>query len=358
MGAKRVHSGLAFFVCARGPRTTSRRRHGHGRGGGPSEVDPIRLQTRGYLLVVVTAIFWGFSGSLAKYLMQGAVTPLTLTLGRSVITAAVLLAYLLLRDPAALRLTRRSALWTAGFGLSLAATQVCYFSAIERLNVAAAILLEYMAPAIVVAFGWLFLSRRVTGVTLASLISVLVGSALIVEAYDLDALTLSAAGVAFGITAAFAFSTYILVGEHLQKVGMGVAAQLFYGFTITSIVLTLLAPPWRAAPEVFEVPTLALIGVVGVFGTLVPFACFFASLRYIDAGHATIVSTLEPVVAGLVSLVWFGEILSLPQLAGAALVIGAIIALQRDGSPTEAIAAPEMAVFTEGSFTQEAEPPV
>lgn len=337
---------------------TSRRRYGGGFDGGPSEVGPIRLQTRGYLLVVVTAIFWGFSGSLAKFLMQGAVTPLTLALGRSFITAVVLLTFLLLRDPGALRLTRASAMWAAGFGLSLAITQVCYFSAIERLNVAAAILLEYMAPGMVVAFGWLFLGRRVTTVTLAGLISVLVGCALVVKAYDPKALTLSAAGVAFGVTAAIAFSTYILMGEHLQKIGMGVAAQLFYGFTITSIALMSLEPPWTVTPEVFQGSTLALVGIVGVFGTLVPFACFFASLRYIDAGRATIVSTLEPVVAGVVSLVWFGEVFSVPQLLGAALVIGAIVALQRDGPGTEAIAAPEMVVYTEGAPTQETAPPV
>ncbi|MHB8870081.1 MAG: EamA family transporter [Thermoleophilia bacterium] len=321
-------------------------------------MDPIRQQTRGYLLVVVTAVFWGFSGSLAKYLMQGAITPLTLTLGRSLITAAALLVFLLVRDPGALRLTRRSAMWAAGFGLSLAITQICYFSAIERLNVAAAILLEYMAPGIVVAFGWLFLKRRVTRITLASLVSVLIGSALVVEAYDTEALSLSGVGVAFGVTAALAFSTYILIGEHLQKLSMGVAAQLFYGFTLTSIVLVLLEPPWTIAPEVYKAPTLALVGVVGVFGTLVPFACFFASLRYIDAGHATIVSTLEPVVAGLVSLVWFGEVFSVPQLIGAALVIGAIVALQRDGPATEAIAAPEFAVFTETASARETDPSV
>lgn len=309
--------------------------------------------------MVVTATLWGFSGSLAKYLMQGAITPLTLTLGRSLIAAAALFAFLLARDRAALRLSRTSALWALGFGLALAATQVCYFSAIERLNVASAILLEYLAPGIVVVFGWVFLARAATKMTAGSLISVLLGSALVVKAYDADALSLSAGGVAFGVGAAIAFATYILMGEHLQKIGVGVAAQLFYGFTVTALVLTLLEPPWTVSSEVYRGPTLALVGVVGVFGTLVPFACFFAALRYIDAGRATITSTLEPVVAGLVSLVWFGEIFSLPQLLGAVLVIGAIVALQRDGTTKEAIAAPEMVVFAEGAPApaQETAPP-
>ncbi|MHB9150468.1 MAG: EamA family transporter [Thermoleophilia bacterium] len=300
------------------------------------------------MLVVVTATFWGFSGNLAKFLMRETITPLVLTQARSLVTAAVLLAFLLVTRPSALRLTRTTILWAAGFGVSLAATQVFYFSAIERLNVAAAILLEYLAPAIVVVYSWLFLRRSVTKSTLGSLVAVLVGSALVVEAYDPHALSLSATGVAFGVGAAIAFSAYILMGEHLQKLGMGVATQLFYGFTLTTVLLMIMQPPWMAAPATFEASNLALLSLVGILGTLLPFACFFASLRYIDAGRATIVSTLEPVVAGVVAFVWFGERFAGMQLLGAALVIGAIVALQReDTAGTEVVVPLEVVGFAE-----------
>lgn len=298
--------------------------------------------------MVVTATFWGFSGNLAKFLMQATITPFVLTQARSLVTAVVLLAFLLLTRPSALRLTRTTMLWAAGFGVSLAATQLFYFSAIERLNVAAAILLEYLAPAIVVVYSWLFLRRSVTKSTLGSLVAVLVGSALVVQAYDPRALSLSATGVAFGVGAAIAFSAYILMGEHLQKLGMGVATQLFYGFTLTTVLLMIMQPPWKAAPATFEASNLALLSLVGVLGTLLPFACFFASLRYIDAGRATIVSTLEPVVAGVVAFVWFGERFAGMQFLGAALVIGAIVALQReDTAGSEVIVPLEVVGFAE-----------
>jgi drug/metabolite transporter (DMT)-like permease len=174
------------------------------------------------------------------------------------------------------------------------------------------------------------------------------GSALVVEAYDPEALSLSAAGVAFGIAAAIAFSTYILVGEHLQKLGKGVATQLFYGFTLTTVMLTALEPPWTVPAGTFDPRTLVLLLLVGVGGTLVPFACFFVSLRYIDSGRATIVSTLEPVVAGVVAFFWFGETFGPLQMLGAAMVIGAIVALQQsDSGPGEAIVPPEVMAFPE-----------
>lgn len=298
--------------------------------------------------MVVTATFWGFSGNLAKFLMKRAIDPLALTQTRSLVTATVLLVFLLVTGPSVLRLTRTTLLWAAGFGISLAATQVFYFSAIERLNVSAAILLEYLAPAVVVFYGWLFLKRSMTKSTLGSLVSVLAGAALVVKAYDPAALSLSAAGVAFGLGAAIAFSAYILVGEHLQKLGMGVATQLFYGFALTTVVLTIVQPPWRTAPQALEPSNLGLLALVGVLGTLLPFACFFASLRYIDAGRATIVSTLEPVVAGVVAFIWFGEGFASLQLLGAALIIAAIVALQRTGG-AEAIVPLEVVGFAEES---------
>lgn len=230
------------------------------------------------------------------------------------------------------------------FGVFLATVQFTYFSAIERLAVAAAILLEYLSPALVVTFGWLFLRRRVTRTTVAALVAALVGCALVVRAYDPAVFSLSATGIAFGVGAAVSFSGYILVGEHLKD-HIDVPAQLVYGFAIAALGLTLVRPPWTLPAVVLEPRNLALIAAVGIFGTLLPFACFLASFRYIDAGRATIVSTLEPVVAGVVSWVWFGEVFSGAQMLGAAFVIGAVIALQRDRPDDEAVGAPDTLVF-------------
>ncbi len=307
----------------------------------------IPLRTRGYLLVVTTATLWGFSGTLGKFLMQGAVTPVTLVLARSLITAVVLFAYLALRHPATLRLSRSTAIWVVAFGVALAVTQVFFFSAIERLNVAAAILLEYLAPALVVITAWLLQGKSISRVTIVSLITVLMGCALVVKAYDLEALSLSAAGVLFGLGAAAAFATYILIGEHLQQLGMSVSTSLFYGFSLTTILLLILQPPWKIAPETFIPSNLALLAIVGLLGTLIPFATFFAALRYIDASRATIVATLEPMVAGVLAFLWFGEILAWPQLLGGALVVGAIIGLQRERPPEEVVVPPELMAFTD-----------
>jgi probable blue pigment (indigoidine) exporter len=60
---------------------------------------------------------------------------------------------------------------------------------------------------------------------------------------------------------------------------------------------------------------------VTVFGTLLPYALYFAALARISVTHVSITSTLEPVVAGLVAFAVLGETLAPPQLAGGALFL-------------------------------------
>jgi drug/metabolite transporter (DMT)-like permease len=232
--------------------------------------------------------------------------------------------------------------WLLLFGALLGLVQFAYFAAIARIQVAAAILLEYLAPALVVAFAWLVQRRPASPTTLVALAAAVGGCALVVEAYDPAALSLSSAGIAFGLLAAATFAGYILVGEHVQT-EVPVAPRLLLGFSVGLLVLLVLQPPWRLEAAQLDTRNLVVFAVIGTVGTLLPFSAFMASLRYLDAGRATIVSTLEPVIAGFIAFVWFGETLSPPQILGAILVLGAVAALQTEG-PREAIAPPEAAV--------------
>jgi probable blue pigment (indigoidine) exporter len=65
-----------------------------------------------------------------------------------------------------------------------------------------------------------------------------------------------------------------------------------------------------------------------LFGTLLPYARYFAALARISAAHVSITSTLEPVVSGLVAFAVLGETLAPPQLAGGGLVLSGIAILQ------------------------------
>jgi hypothetical protein len=66
-------------------------------------------------------------------------------------------------------------------------------------------------------------------------------------------------------------------------------------------------------------------------GTLLPFVCMVAALRLIPAPRAAVVATLEPVLAAVFAWVFHDEVLAVPQLAGGAVVLAAVVWSRRTG---------------------------
>ena len=71
-----------------------------------------------------------------------------------------------------------------------------------------------------------------------------------------------------------------------------------------------------------------LILFVGLFGTVLPFGLYNEGIKRINATHASITATLEPVMAGVISYVFLGEVMEVWQIIGAALVLATILLLQ------------------------------
>jgi drug/metabolite transporter (DMT)-like permease len=105
--------------------------------------------------------------------------------------------------------------------------------------------------------------------------------------------------------------------------GFGAGSLLWAGFDIA----TGTAPPgdWRIW---------AVMGLLGLIGTLLPHGLFLMALRTIRPSSAGIIGTAEPVFAGVIAYLAFGDRLQPLQLMGAAIVIAGIITVQTDtGEP-------------------------
>jgi drug/metabolite transporter (DMT)-like permease len=75
-------------------------------------------------------------------------------------------------------------------------------------------------------------------------------------------------------------------------------------------------------------PVWALVGFIVVVGTMITFSLLTGSLRHISATRASIVATLEPLVATVVAWAWLGESFGPTQLVGGAVVIAGILVAQ------------------------------
>ena len=283
---------------------------------------------RGYLYVILAAVLWGVSGSAAKFLFNSGVSPFQLVQLRLTITALGLLIWLSLRNPALLRIARRdiwyfALLGTAGVG----ACQFTYLYAISKINVAAAILLQYLAPSLIALHAVVITRDRLSLSTVMALAGATAGCYLVVGAYNLELLSMNLTGVVSGILSAVAFAWYSIHGEYGMR-RYSPWTVLFYAILFAAMMWNLLHPPLEAFFHRYTAIEWGWILYIGVMGTLLPFSLYLEGVNLIRSTRASITAILEPITAGVIAFFFLNERMHTLQILGGFLVIASIILLQ------------------------------
>jgi drug/metabolite transporter (DMT)-like permease len=281
---------------------------------------------------LASAAAFGAMGVFGKLAYEEGATVGTLLATRFVLAAALF--WLLLacagRAGELRALSRRDAGIALGLGaVGYGAQAGGYFAALARLDASLLSLLVYTFPVMVtataVALGRERASLRTgTALALAStgLVLVLAGAA----AGALDLL-----GTLLGLGTAVVYSAYILTSEGVaRRVGpLALGALVCTGAALTLTLAGVAGgdlEPGRVSAAGFAwLSGLAVVSTVGAVGL------FFAGLRRVGPTAASILSTLEPVVTVALAFVAVGESLGPAQLAGAALVLSAVLAVRTPG---------------------------
>jgi len=293
-----------------------------------------RHPARGYLLALVAAAGWALGGLTAKWLFVSTGTTVdaaTLSGARAVLATLMLVGYLAAFRRGELKVKARDLPFLIAFGVfGLAAVHFTYFATIQLTSVPTAILLEYLAPILVLAVSVVLLGEKLTWALPAGVILSVAGCALMVGAIGGEGLNISPKGLAWGLSSAFFFALYTLLGKYaaprftpwtLLTYGLGSAAVFWLVWLGgPGPIVTLLSDPRR----------LVAVTVMALLSTVVPFGAYLMALHHIDATKASITATLEPVLAGIGTYLIpaLYAPLTVLQLAGGALVIAAVVTAQ------------------------------
>lgn len=282
----------------------------------------------GYLYAILAAILWGVSGSSAKFLFHNGVTPFQLVQLRITIAASGLFVWLLIRDASLLKIARKDIWYFALFGtVGMGMCQFTYLFAISKINVAAAILLQYLAPSFIAIHSVVFVREKLSLSTVLALLGATSGCYLVVGAYNLQLLSLNWAGIISGILSAISFAWYTIHGEYGMR-RYSPWTVLFYAMFFAALVWNILQPPFEAFLHSYSLIVWGWILYIGVLGTLVPFGLYLQGVNLIRSTRASITATLEPITAGIISYIFLSEIMAPLQITGGVLVIASIILLQ------------------------------
>lgn len=291
-------------------------------------------QTRiGYLFVVLAAILFGISGTVAKFLFNSGVTAFQLIQMRTTLALFVLLIWLIFRRPDLLKTSVKKLPYFFCLGvLGIGSAQFFYLLAISKIDVAAAILLHYTGPVFVALYAVIVQKKKLGLYSLLAISGTLLGCFLVVGAYNLELFALNRVGIAAGFTAAIAFAVYSLLSAH----GMQTESPwtiLCYGMLFAALMWNTFHPPLEAFFHSYSTAQWGWILFIGIFGTIAPFGLYFEGIKRIQPTHASITATLEPISAALFAMFFLGEMMTPLQILGGLIVIGSITLLQLNTNP-------------------------
>lgn len=283
----------------------------------------------GVACIVGSALAFGAMAIFARFAYADGVDTWTLLALRFGIAAACLAALASWRGDA----------WPRGADLALAALMggagyagqaATFFSALQFAPAGLVALLLYLYPALVAVLAALLLHERMTAAKVAALALALAGLALTVSpalGSELGAFPRLPTGIALGVAAAIIYAIYIVAGTRLtSRVPPVVLSAVITGSAgvVFAAIAAWHGPRWPATATGW-----AAVAAIALVSTVAAISLFFAGLARIGATQASTLSTVEPAFTIALAALVLDECIAAVQLAGGALILGAVLLLAR-----------------------------
>lgn len=283
---------------------------------------------KGYLSVAGAALLWAFSGIAGKYLFMTGIEPIELVQLRVLIASAVLFIIFASSSRPLLKIGKPDILsfLILGGGI-MSVLQLSYFIAVAHIQVAAAIVLQYLAPVLVAVFSMAFWKERCTPAKIAALILSFAGCYLAAGGYGLSFRNMNTQGLFWGLCSACFFAAYTLLAERMTY-RYSPWTVLFYSLLFAGVSISIASGFPDAAAHGRSFEQWLLIVYIAVFGTLLPYGLFTVGVSFIRSTRAVITATLEPISAAVLASFMISELLSALQVVGGVFVIAAVVVLQ------------------------------
>ena len=174
-----------------------------------------RGQASGIAIALASALMFALSGPFAKSLMESGWSPGAAVLVRVGVAALILLIPALIAMHGRWGTFRRSSRIIAAYGVvAIAGAQVGFFNAVSYMSVGVALLIEYLAPVLLVLLVWARTRRRPGVLTLVGTVVAVLGMVLVLDLTG--AQTVHPLGVAWALLAAVSLATYFVLGTKIS----------------------------------------------------------------------------------------------------------------------------------------------
>lgn len=284
------------------------------------------------LMVMGAGILWASGGIAAQHLFtHSAVSPGSLTTFRMFWTGMIILALTcargyLRRDWQRLcrnrRLLRDLLIYAV---LALWAMHYTYYKSIEEGNAAAATVIQYTCPAMVILYESVRYWKRPGKCELLTVLMAVGGTFLLVTGGSLEKLSVPAACIVWGLLSAVFFAAVSIYPKHLL-IQFSNEFLLTAGMFLGAGFSWILFPPISLSDFLTQ-PVLFDVSWIILFGTALAFICFNTGLARLKPAEASVTATVEPLAAVVFSYLLFDMTFGAVEMVGVIMIIGAISVL-------------------------------
>jgi drug/metabolite transporter, DME family len=277
------------------------------------------------ILIAISAIMWGIIAVFVRKLSSLGFTPMEIVTIR-VVTAVLLLGIIgLLKYPGQMKIHLRDSKYFIGTGIfSIVLFNWCYFSSINQLSLSFAVILLYTAPTFVVVLSYLFLKESMDALKIISVIGTLIGCTFIVGINLMETPSMNLAGILTGLGAGFGYALYTIFGK-FALVKYRPFTVTFYTFLVASITLLIFTDLFEKGSMLLSSEAI-LYGIgLGLFPTVLAYLFYTKGLEKMEGSKASIIATVEPVAATLLSVFLYKEDFGVLQFIGTAIILLSVI---------------------------------
>ncbi|PAU93890.1 EamA family transporter [Aliifodinibius salipaludis] len=287
-----------------------------------------------YIYVFLGAALWGIIGFFIEQLSRAGFTAFQIVTLRVVSASVMLVLFVAIKNTELLKIDLQDSMSFIGTGIfSVVFFNWAYFTAIEEVSLSVAVILLYTGPAFVVILSRIFFKEPMTSRKIGALILTLLGCVLVVKVFPIGVEHISWYGMLVGLGSGFGYALYSIFGKHALKKYHPLTV-ITYTFIFASVVMLPFSGITISTSDLQSAHVWLNILGLGFFPTALAYYLYTMGLSMVESGRASIAATVEPLVATLLGVFVFNDVLTAFQVVGMLLVLAAFVLIQFKNTDT------------------------
>ncbi|MGB4657889.1 MAG: DMT family transporter, partial [Mobilitalea sp.] len=277
------------------------------------------------LYVILAASMWGTIGISIRIISQFHFSPIQMVVARLLTADVFIGGFLLVTDRNKFKIKLKDIKWFLGIGiLSVLFFNTCYCITVQMTSLSIAAVLLYTSPVFVMLLSIPIFKEKITKYKLMAIILSVIGCALVSGIFSSDIAQISQKGLIFGICAAVGYAFYSIFARILLTKYHSFTI-IFYTFLIAGVGGTFLGNVPGIVNICVETP-IAIVAIIGSALTcsVLPYILYTKALVHMEASRASVIASVEPVVATVIGIFVFAEKITIAAVLGIICVLAAI----------------------------------